>query len=337
MPRPLPSAHPREPGGALARPGARAATPKTKILLVRQPVKSVRRSDEPDRTPLRLAIGIVVVLGIVGAVWLMGHLGLRLGFAPTMHVPDLLNEPGGGLACGVMMLLAMPGLIFRAGMEQPMALMLGFVLVAIPAAGLSAARPLVPGGPRPSTLAATGAIAGALAAGVNAAALVWWCASPLRSTFVRDLPGLVSGFDRWRSDLQLASGLDLLAVVSAALWAVLAMRLPVPLWLRSLCMSASSFALAVTLGSMSASVATGALLDVPRAVIASSDGDDASAPSISGGRGLVLGETRHQLAVLVIANDVVLVELRNRPATITAAGSESITGFVRGALPGEDR
>ena len=54
-----------------------ASASKTKVLLVRQPVKSVRKSDEADRAAFKLAIGVITARGIVGAVWLMGYLGYR--------------------------------------------------------------------------------------------------------------------------------------------------------------------------------------------------------------------------------------------------------------------
>src|SRR5688572_26732260 len=94
----LARAKPRPPVRSIAAP----PPSKTKILLVRQPVKSVRRSDEPDRTPVRLAIGVITAIGVVGVVWLMGYLGWRLGFAPIMRVPDLRIEGSGGIATGTL-------------------------------------------------------------------------------------------------------------------------------------------------------------------------------------------------------------------------------------------
>src|SRR5688572_19993570 len=103
------------------RPPARAASSsKTKVLLVRQPVKSVRRSDEPDRAAYQLALGVIVALGIIGAVWLMGFLGYRLGFADLIRVRDLELDVGGGLATGTLMLISMPRVILQAGIDQPM-------------------------------------------------------------------------------------------------------------------------------------------------------------------------------------------------------------------------
>ena len=51
----------------LARPNPKPAATRTKVLVVRPAggVRSVRRSDERDRTPLRLAIGVIAAVGVV--------------------------------------------------------------------------------------------------------------------------------------------------------------------------------------------------------------------------------------------------------------------------------
>ena len=43
----------------------------------------------------------------------MGYLGFRLGFAPMVRMPELLAEPGEGLATGTMMLISVPSVILR--------------------------------------------------------------------------------------------------------------------------------------------------------------------------------------------------------------------------------
>ena len=90
------------PNLARTQPRPPVAMPKarTKVLLVRQPVKSVRKSDEPDRAMYNLILGAIVALGIVGAVWLMGYLGFRMGFAPLVRVPELSIDGGGGILTG---------------------------------------------------------------------------------------------------------------------------------------------------------------------------------------------------------------------------------------------
>ena len=77
-----------------------------------------------------------LALGIVGAVWMIGHLGFRLGFAPLMRVPDLAANNGDALATGTMMLISIPRVMFHAGLAMPFWLMIGFVMIAFPAACL---------------------------------------------------------------------------------------------------------------------------------------------------------------------------------------------------------
>ena len=52
--------------------------------------------------------------------------------------------------------------------------LLGFGFIALPAAGLSAAKPVRPGGPRPHVVYRTLAVGGAVLAALNAAAMISW-------------------------------------------------------------------------------------------------------------------------------------------------------------------
>lgn len=300
---------------------------RTKILLVRQPVKSVRRSDEPSRAALHLAIGVIAALGAVGAVWLMGYLGFRLGFAPVMRVPDLLAEPGNGLVTGTMILISVPQVVLQAGLAQPGFLMLAFAMIAIPAASLGAISPQTPGGPRPSREAVIVSFAGAIAAALNGIALLAWTVSPFRRSFVSELPFDPQGAARWLEDLQTLAGLDVLALISAALWVVVIMRLAIPLWLRVLTASMCFFSLVVVTVGMSISGAAAAQVSASRSLIFTDDGT--IEPN------LLLGSTRQSMAVLVVNGNSVLVELRERPANLTVVGRQSILEFLNSRAPAE--
>lgn len=303
----------------LPRPSSPAA--KTRILLVRQPVKSVRRSDEPDRLPLRLMIGVTVALGCVAATWLMGYLGFRLGFAPMVRTPDLAIDPADGLVTGTMMIIFWPRVILEAGVAQPLWLMLAFALIAIPAGVLGAIRTIPPGGPRPKTQFVILSFIGAAAAIANGIALIWWTVSPLRSHMVNELPLHPAGASRWLSDLQTVAGLDVLAGVAAAIWVVVAMRLAVPIWMRALSASACLFTLVVVVVAASMSGASVAQAGAGRAVI-----------SLDGGMSeprMMLGFTPQYLATLQVEGDMAIVELRNRPDDIVVVGTQSIVEFLR--------
>lgn len=297
---------------------------KTKIVLVRQPVKSVRRTDEIDRTPLRLAIGVIVALGVVGVVWLLGYLGYRLGFAPLVRVPDLaIDGSGGGLVTGAMMLIALPKVILYAGMAEPMWLMLGFVLIAIPAASLGAVKPRALGGPRPKQAAVVLSSLGAAAAMLNGAAMIAWTVSPWRARYLGELPFNPALAEAWQENLRIASGLDVLATVAAALWVVVTMRLTIPLWLRALAASASLFALVVVAVAMSMSNAAAAQIDAHRSVFFLDDGS--LQPQ------LVIGYTPQSLAALGISGQqpaMCIVELRDRPEVLIVIGRQSIVEYM---------
>jgi hypothetical protein len=303
-----------------------AAASSTRILLVRQPVKSVRASEEPNRAALHLAIGVISALGAVGLVWLMGYLGFRMGFAPVMRVPDLLAEPGNGLVTGTMILISVPQVILQAGLSQPGFLMLAFAMIAIPAASLGAIAPSTPGGPRPSREAVIVSYAGAIAAALNGVALLTWTVSPFRSSFVTELPFSPptpehpNVVQHWIEDLQTLAGLDVLAVISAALWVVVIMRLVIPLWLRVLTASMCFFSLCVVLVAMSMSGAAAAQIASERSLIFIDDG--------SLDPRLLLGSTRQSMAVLMIDDQATLVELRDRPANLTVVGRQSIVDFL---------
>ncbi|MCI0362697.1 MAG: hypothetical protein L0Y44_14170 [Phycisphaerales bacterium] len=299
---------------------------KTKVLLVRQPVKSVRKSDEPDRTMIRIVVGVITALGTIATVWLIGHLGYRLGFAPMMRVPELSAPGGQALANGTFMLISMPRVILQAGIDQPMWLMLGFALIAIPAATLGAIGPTAPGGPRPKPAAVFLAMTGAVAAGLNAIALLWWTVSPFRSSLLRQLPFDPSDAAAWLDNLQTVSGLDVLGVIAAALWVVVAMRLPIPLWLRGVSASACLFSLIVAAVAMSMSNAAVAQIIAPRSVCILDE--PATAAGSQQATRLVIGFTPRALATLHVTNNRTVIELRDRPAVLEVIAAQSIVDYL---------
>jgi hypothetical protein len=309
----------------IVRAAPKPSEPRTKILLVRPAggIKSVRRTDEPDRAALRLAIGVIVALGVVFAVWLMGYLGYQLGFAPLLDVPQLRIDVGSGLATGTIMLISIPQLIIMAGMEQPGWLMLGFVLIAIPAAGLAAAKPRTPGGPRPSSAAVVFSYAGAVLAAAIALALTWWTASGVRLASFRGLPFHPGDAESWLTSLRTVAGLDAVGAIAGAVWVVLVMRLAIPGWLRALAASASFFALAVMIVAVSASSAAVAQLQFPRSEVFLDDGSVHTR--------LVLGFTPRQVATLRVDEGGAIVELHDSSRMMTVIGRNSVVGMLEEA------
>ncbi len=309
----------------LVRAAPKPSEPRTKVLLIRPAggIRSVRRTDEPDRTALRLAIGVIVAIGVVAAVWLMGYLGYQLGFAPLVDVPQLQIDLGSGLVTGTIMLISIPQLIILAGMEKPAWLMLGFVLIAIPGAGLAAAKPQAPGGPRPSSVALVFSYAGAVLAAGNALALIWWTASGIRLASFRGLPFHPTDAEAWLASLRTVGGLDAVGVIAGAVWVVLVMRLAIPLWLRALAASASFFALVVATVAVSASSAAVAQLQVPRSEVFLDDGSVHTR--------LLLGFTPRQVATLRIDEGGTIVELHDRSMMMTVIGRRSVVEMLEDA------
>jgi len=293
---------------------------KTKILLVRQPVKSVRKSDEPDRAALKLAIGVIAALGVIGAVWFIGFLGHQLGFARLMRVPELSLDVGGGLVVGALVLISLPQVIIQAGIAQPMWLMVGFVLIAIPAASLGAVKPLQPGGPKVKPAIVAISFAGAIFGMINAIALIWWTVSPIRRALIEELPFDFADVNGWLDNLRLAAGMDALATVAAALWVVMAMKLAIPAWMRGLSASACFFALVVVTVAMAMSNATVSQVNTGRSVYLAEEG--------SLDERLVVGFTPQSIVTLHVENYRSIIEVSDKPASLTVVGTQSIAGYL---------
>jgi hypothetical protein len=313
-----------------ARPIAQQARGRTKVLLVRQPVKSVRQSDHPDRLPVKLAIGVIIVIGVLVTVWLMGYLGYRMGFARLIRVPELVGEGGGGIVTGAMMLLSMPISILQAGIDQPLWMMLGFALISIPAASLGAIQPSAPGGPRPKPVVVVTSFIGAITGALTSLVLLWWSLSPLRAGWIGVLPVEPAQVARWMSDLQIAAGLDALGLITAALWAVVIMRLTIPVWLRALTGTACFFTLSVMIVTTAASNVAVSQFTAPRPVFISSD-DATNQPRV------LIGFTPRHAATLEVSNGAALVQLADHPTIVSVHDTRSIAAFLQDAAPRDDR
>ena len=240
---------------------------KTRILVVNQPMKSVRASDETRQTPFGLILGAMVAIGSVGLTWLLGHIGFRLGFAEAIGVPELLAESGGGLSTGALIIMQLPLHMFEAVLVEPMWLMLAFLLMAIPAGGLVGARRLTPGGPKPSSLFTLMSWSGAIAAVVFGLLAIAYVVSPFRLAWINPLPLATAEFAGWLEDMTIVAGLDAIMVIAAALWVILAMRIECPLWMRALSVTATLFGLVVVTMSAGMTNATVAQLQLDRSII----------------------------------------------------------------------
>lgn len=283
----LPAGQPRAHGGSHAGAGDR------RVLLLRERIRAVRDDTGPGAAALRLGLIAASVAGAVLGIWTLGYLGFRLGVAPILGATEILGEPGEGLATGALAVLRAPMAVLGAGLAQPGLLIAGFVMIAIPASLLPLARPMVRGGPRPSDVESRLSAAGAAAAIFFAALLVAWSASPLRRGWVGPMPATIADSAAWTAGIDAAAGIDLLAAVTAVLWAIVVLRFAIPTWLRWLSGAVVYFALMVVLISTATSNAVAAHVDLPRAVVRV-EGE----PSES----LLLGYTREHAVLLSVEN-----------------------------------
>jgi hypothetical protein len=202
--------------------------------------------------------------------------------------------------------------------------MVGFVLIAIPAAGISAARPHTPGGPRPTKAALVFSYTGAIAAAINALVVIWWAASATRKGPLDQLRVDPRETAQWLADLTAVAGIDVLAVIASATWVVLVTLLAIPLWLRVLASLTAFFALIVVTVAMSMSNAAVTELQKPRSEVFLDDG--------SVNTRLLLGATPGRLATLRMDMGVAIVELQDSTGTMTVIGRQSIISMLETGL-----
>lgn len=290
-----------------------------RVIMVRQPIRSVGAGSEGSRLPVQLAIGVIVSVGVLVVVWLIGFVGFHLGFAPLMRVPGLEQSAGGGLVAGIRGMMSFPASMMRVGIDHPLWLMLGFAAIAIPAAGHGAVRAAAPGGPRPHVLTLVFSYAGVIAAGVFSIAALWWVFSGMRGGLVQLVPLEVTAMQRWVNELRLAAVLDVFVLAAMSLWVVLVMRLSVPRWLRALAASVSFTVLAIVFAAASMSNVTVGQVTAGRSVIRLDEG----------GHAILLGEVGQAAAWLRVGDsDVLGVELVELPQRMQLVDQQSIARFA---------
>ena len=307
----------------LTRSSPRQAGTRTKVLLLR-PTEARRRSARAiqgrSRTPSRLAFGLTVTVGVVAGVWGLGFLGLSVGFAPLLGLPLLEWGPGVGLVTGMHMLAGVPEMIIQAGVGAPMWLIIGFVLVAVPAAGITAAGQQPTGVSLHPSIAMVFSWAGAAGAALNAVAITWWTASQTRGDLIVGLPADVDHAESWLDNLQTAAGLDVVAVIASALWVVLVMRLAIPAWLRALAASAGCVGLVVAAVAMSMSNGAATEFQKVRSVVTFRE-----VPSEAR---LLVGFTPNHAVTLHLDHSAARIELHDARITMTVVGNRSIAEMM---------
>jgi hypothetical protein len=248
----------------------RGAPLDARILLLRIRLREIRSELTAARSSLRLAACGVLAALAVAALWLIGHLGFHLGAAPMLGLSEL-EAASGGLALGTRLLVNAPFEIYRAGLDDPARLVVGFVAVAIPAALLPlalliGAGPILPRGGAATARRRFGSMAATLAM-IASALFIFWICTPFRLTRLTPLPSDLLSAAPWLSGRSVVAGLDALAATSAVLWVVLLVQIDVPGWLRSLAGTITALAAAIMLVAATTSNGAAAELNRPLASI----------------------------------------------------------------------
>lgn len=255
---------------------------ETPARISTSPAQAGRSLRSDGSAPLALAPRWLVTLAIgaalaTAALWLLGTLGLRLGYGAALSIPAL-DDGSTGIVGAIAMLGALPDCILAAGLERPVLLLGGFGSLACPAACLAAVIALRVTAARPGRTSAPIAALGAVIACIGAALALWWLMSSARGALFVPLPAAANDLESWLTGVQVAAGVDVLLGVSVLLWCVLALVLHLPLWIRSIAGAATITALAMMFTGAAASlgVASGAVQQRP-VLWSSADrsGDDA--------------------------------------------------------------
>lgn len=305
---------------SLARAGQTARGQAARLVYVRPPAKG---ANDERGLAAGVALGVVVALGVLALVWITGHLGYRLGFATAVMVPELDAATGDALSTGVRMLIAVPGAILAAGLLEPIWLLVAMLAVALPAGALPAARPRVRGGPLPNRVFDVLAQVGAAAVLLAAALVVAWTGAGARTALLAPLPADPDALAAWSRGLQAAAGLDVMAGVSAALWTVLAFRLPIARWMRAIAASAALFALVVATTAMAISGGTAAQVATVRSVVVPAAATDGAADA-DRAPALLLGHTAAARALLVRGDTGHEIVLTPADAELRVVGRASL-------------
>ncbi len=308
-----------------AAPMKASKASQSRVVLVREPSRQVRRIEETDRLPVHLAIGVIATLGGLMLLWLLGTIGYQLGFAALVGAPELTASPTAALATGVRQIMAAPLMIVRATMAEPMWLMIAFAMISIPGAGLSAARPQQKGTAKPTTFVVVMSAIGATVGMLTAIALLVWTSAPLRTDALAVLPADATQIGGWLDRLDVIAGFDVLAIAIAALWVVLMFRMPNPTWLRALGVSVMVLTMVVTLGGAAVSLGAAVEMRAPRTVVDMPDvNGDAVEPV------LLLGHTARHHAVMSV-HDFPAIRFEQGPELMIRRGAASVTEVARGA------
>ena len=210
-----------------------ATAPKEGISRAPVGARPARRAATSRAAPRWLTTLLFASALGLAALCVVGTLGGRLGFGAAIGFPGL-EDGHDALSRVVGMFATLPDCVLAAGLERPVWLVGAFGALACPVACLAAIVALRVSAARPARAAMPVAVLGAILACIGAVLALWWIESSTRAAMIEPLPGVGAELRNWLLQLQVVAAIDVLLVVSALLWSVLALVLDLPAWIRTL-------------------------------------------------------------------------------------------------------
>ncbi|MFG0328958.1 MAG: hypothetical protein ACF8PN_03575 [Phycisphaerales bacterium] len=288
-------------------------------------VTALERDLSTVATLTRWAQGTIWGLSVLLAVFLAGLIGFRNGFLELVGIPELQQSALECMASGVRLVVEAPGRVFSAGIDDatPWLVALGLVVAgggAVSIVVLSEDR-REESGPVGQTIAGLGAVL----IGVVSAGMVAWTISRGQAFFAAPLPWSGVEIGGWLVSHRVAAGVDLIAVVAAALWFVAALRLRTFVWLRVLTIAIAASALVTTYAGSAMSNGALSELERLRTLVRTDGAEEAQAPV------LLIGHTQSHLVVAPGGGEE--ARFVSPSDGMTATGRRSIIDQIRLTTP----
>jgi len=196
------------------------------VRYISRPVRAAQTPD-PLSDFLRL-VGFIATILVISLllVAVIGLIGVRLGFEPSIGLPTRSMGWSDFLINGFEMTRTLPDVITLVGNQQILLPVLGFMLIGTPAALLVIARPRVPGGPALSAQVQGLALAGSLFSTLFYVGSAIWLAGPWRTEGLDSSRIVTDGYASWFESFILICGVDAFLLCAMVPWLVFAFRLP---------------------------------------------------------------------------------------------------------------
>lgn len=243
---------------------------------------------------------------LIAAVVLSGLIGYHNGYGQVLNLDGLQYGMGAAVADGVRLIWASPSRMFEAGLIDTAAwgVLVGTLLVGAGFFTLAQFGPPVDSQAevRRNVLIETACALGA-AVSLLASAFQFGLLISRDHTFVTHSPTWgADSLGSWLEQSRMAAGLDVIALISATIWLLYALRLRLPNWLRLLTVSLSVITLGVVFVGWCVSNGNALHLTKDRPVIAPTTG------ALSSSGLLMLGHTTMHLVAVSPAGQLEYID-----------------------------